>query len=75
VAATARVRLDAAQRTPLFSATRCQLDAGREAAQPDASSKGKRGAIMAKGKSTQRKEIKKPKKATAKHPATGRTTT
>jgi len=26
---------------------------------------------MAKGKSTQRKEIKKPKKATAKDPATG----
>ena len=26
---------------------------------------------MAKGKSTQRKEVKKPKKATVKHPAAG----
>jgi hypothetical protein len=30
---------------------------------------------MAKGKSTQRKEIKKPKKATVKHQATGGRTT
>jgi hypothetical protein len=30
---------------------------------------------MAKGKSTQRKEVKKPKKATVKYPATGSKTT
>ena len=59
------------QSTARFNATRRRLDARQEEAQHDAPGKGKRGVVMAKGKSTQRKEIKKPKKAAVKQSVTG----
>jgi hypothetical protein len=61
------VRYHAGQITTPFRETRCRFGAEREAEQPDAHRKGKRGEIMAKGKGAQKREVKKPKKSTAKN--------